>query len=163
MKDNRLVIVVVIGVALVLILWLKHYFSPEQVVHRKLAAAVEAFESEQLLGTVQVISRSYEDPWGQSYESIAGNLGEMMATFDDLDVDLLETAESRTDDGVRVRLRFVVSGRDGGSVGTILGSRTAPCSTTILWQKQPSGWLITTTESLDIPEFEDRLDAMLAQ
>ncbi len=74
MKNNRLAIVVIVGVALVLIFWIKQYFSPERVVHRKFVAAVVAFEKEQLLGTVQVISRTYHDPWGQSYESIAGNI-----------------------------------------------------------------------------------------
>ncbi len=160
MKNNRLVVIVIVGVALVLTFWFRQYFSPERVVQRKLLAAIEAFESEQLLGTLQVVSREYSDPWGQSYESIAGNISEMMATFDDLDVEFLKTAADRTEEGVLVRLRFVVSGRDGDGAGTILGSRSTPCTASILWRKEPSGWRIMTTQSLDIPELRDELDAL---
>ena len=160
MKNNRLVVIVIVGVALVLIFWVKQYFSPERVVHRKFLAAVVAFEKELLLGTIQVITRTYLDSWGQSYESIAGNVSEMMATFDDLDVDLLETSADRTEDGVRMRLRFVVSGSDGDGDGAGLGSHNAPCTASIFWRKEPSGWRISTTESLDIPELRDELDAL---
>jgi len=160
MRDKRLTIVVVAAVLVVLGLWLKGYFSAERVVQRKLLAAVEAFESEQLLGTLQVISRQYGDPWGQSYESIAGYLSEMMATFDDLEVEFLEMSADTPEEGVLVRIRFVVSGRDGNGAGTILGSRSDPCTASILWRKESSGWHITTTTSLDIPELRDELDAM---
>lgn len=160
MKHNRLTIVAVLVAMFVLGLWFGRYLSPERVVQRKLLQAVEAFESEQLLGTMHVVSRQYSDPWGQSYESVAGNLSEMMATFDDLGVEFLETAADTSEEGVLLRLRFVVSGRDGNGAGTILGSRSDPCTASIFWRKESSGWHITTTESLDIPELRDELDAL---
>ena len=160
MQNNRLTLVVLAILAVVLGFWLKSYLSPENVVRRTLLAAVETFEREQLLGTVRVISRSYRDLWGQSYESVAGNISEIMSTFDDLSVDLEVQAIDAFDGAIRVRIKFVITGRDSGGSGNVLGSLTDPCSATILWRKEPQGWRLVTTEALDIPELRDELDGM---
>jgi hypothetical protein len=160
MKDKRLTIGVLVILALVAGFWFKSYFSPENAVRRRLVAAVESFEKEQLLATVQAISREYRDQWGQSYESVAGNISEIMSTFDGLDVDLEIESINASDDGVRVRLEFVISGRDETGSGSILGSFTDPCTATILWRKETPGWKIITTEALDIPELRSEMDSM---
>jgi hypothetical protein len=78
-----LVVVVVVGG-----LWLRRYFSPAEVVKRSTLAVFADFENESILPVMAKISRSYSDPWGQSYESVAGNLRELMETYDDLRVDV---------------------------------------------------------------------------
>lgn len=160
MDTRRLTMVVLVIVAVILALWTKRYFSPEQAVRRQLFGAVEAFENEQLLGVASVISRGYSDPWGQSYESIAGNISEIMATFTDLQVDLNLKKIDRVGGEVRVRLSFVVSGSDGEGSGYVVGSLTDPCTATILWREEPQGWRLVTTEALDIPELRDELARM---
>jgi hypothetical protein len=160
MQNKRVTLAVLLILAVVGGMWLKSYFSPENAVRRKLLAAVESFEDEQLLATVQVISRSYRDQWGQSYESVAGNLSELMSTFDDLELELDINSIEAADDGVRVRLEFVVSGRDDTGSGSILGSFTDPALATILWTEETPGWKIITTEALDIPELREELDRM---
>jgi len=160
MQNKRLTLVV-IGILVVIGgFWIKDYFSPENVVRRKLVAAVESFEKEQLLGTVQVISRDYRDEWGQSYESIAGNISEMMSTFDDLDVDLDIEAIDVVAEGVRVQIEFVISGREGGDSRSILGGFTDPCTATVIWLKEKPGWKLFTTEELDIPELRHEMKMM---
>lgn len=160
MQNRRLTTAVLIIIALVAAAWAKRYFSPEQVVRRQLLAAVEAFESEQLLGVISVVSRSYTDLWGQSYESIAGNIGEVMATYADLHVDLDIKEIDRVGEAVRIRLEFVVSGNEGDASGYVVGSLTDPCDATILWREEPQGWRLFTTEQLDIPELRDELARM---
>jgi hypothetical protein len=157
-ENRRIVVFVVVVVALLLALWLVRYLSPEQVVRRQLLGAIEAFEKEQLLGVVSVLSRGYDDPWGQSYESIAGNLSEVMASYDDLRVDLDLESVDRAGEDVRVRLDFVISGSDGGGTGYVLGSLADPCRATILWREEPQGWRLVTTETLDIPELREHLN-----
>jgi hypothetical protein len=160
MQDKR-VTLVVLGIVLVVGgLWVRSYFSPENVVRRSLTAAVESFEDEQLLGAVQVISRTYADQWGMTYESIAGNISELMSSFEGLDVDLEIRSIESVGGEVVVRLEFVISGREDGGSGSIVGSFADPCTATIRWRDETSGWKIFTTEALDIPELREELDRM---
>ncbi len=160
MDNKKITAAVMIVLVVLAAMWLKRYFSPEQVVRRQLAGAVEAFENEQLLGIVSVISRQYRDRWGQSYESIAGNMSEIMASFDDLSVDLDVKQIDLVGQDVRVRLGFVVTGHDGTGPGYVVGSLTDQCTATLLWREEPQGWRLTTTEALDIPELREELARM---
>ena len=160
MDNKKVTVAVLIVVVVLLAAWMKRYFSPEQVIRRQLNGAVEAFENDQLLGVVSVFSRQYSDQWGQSYESVAGNLSEIMASFTDLRVDLDLKEINRIGEAVRVRLSFVVTGNDGDGSGYVVGSLTDPCTATILWRQEPQGWRLVTTEALDIPELRDELARM---
>ena len=151
MGSRRVTVVVVLAIAVTLGAWLVRYFSAEQVIRRQIAGAIESFENEQLLGVAAVLSRSYQDPWGMSYESVLGNLQEVMDSFSELEVDA---------DQARVGLRFVVWGTADGQRGYVAGSTGSPVATTQLWRKEPPGWRLVTTESLDIPELRDELDDM---
>jgi hypothetical protein len=149
-----LVVVVVVGG-----LWIRHYFSPAEVVKRSTLAVIADFESERILAVMAKISRSYSDPWGQSYESVAGNLRELMETYDDLRVDV-ELFEPEVGEGeVYLPLSFVLSGRVDQSQGYVLGSLADPCTATLLWRDEQSGWKLASTEKLDIPELRDELEA----
>ena len=160
MISTRLRLVMLLVVALSLGLWLAWFLSPEQVIRRQVRATVEAFEREQLLGVAAALSRSYQDDWGLTYETILGHVQEAMSTFDDLEV-AMEPPEIRVEnDGARVRLRFVVSGAADGRRGYVVGSPGDPVTTTQLWRKEPVGWRVVTTEALDIPELRDELDGM---
>ena len=58
MKQNRVTValfVIVVGAGG---LWLHHYFSPGEVVKRKVLATVAAFEKESILGVMAAVSRS---------------------------------------------------------------------------------------------------------
>ncbi|PWB75001.1 MAG: hypothetical protein C3F15_06890 [Holophagae bacterium] len=160
MTTNRLTAVVLLGAAVVLGAWLVRYFSAEQVIRREIADAVESFENEQLLGVATVLSRSYHDPWGLSYETVLGNLQEVMDTFSELQVDLEPPIVEVDGEQARVSLRFVLWGTADGERGYVVGSSSDPVNTTELWRKEPAGWRVVTTETLDIPELRDELDAM---
>jgi hypothetical protein len=160
MTSRRLTLIVLVCVAVVLVAWLVRYFSPEQVIRRQVLAAVESFEHDQILGVAKTISRSYQDDWGMTYETILGHVQEVMSTFSDLAVDLEPPVVEVDGDSARVQLRFVVSGTAEGQRGYVVGSFGDPVTTTQLWRKEPVGWRIVTTEALDIPELRDELDGM---
>ncbi len=142
---------------------LRHYFSPGEVVKRKLTATIEAFEEERLLGVMSGISRGYSDPWGLSYETVAGYLNETMETYDELDVDCLLSEPMVGEGEVRIDIRFIVWGRYEGTKGYVVGSITEPCTATVLWREEKIGWRLASTEELDIPELRSRLDSMRSE
>ena len=146
-----LVIVVVIGV--------RHYFSPGEVVKRKLIGTIEAFEEERLLAVMSGISRGYSDPWGLNYETLAGYLHQTMETYDGLDLDYLLTTPVVGEGEVRIDIQFVLWGRYEGTKGYVVGSITDPCTATVLWREEKIGWRFTSTEELDIPELRHQLDS----
>jgi len=139
---------------------LRHYFSPGEVVKRKFIATIEAFEEERLLALMSGISRSYSDPWGFNYETLAGYLNETTETYDDLDVDSLISKPVVAEGEVRIDIQFVVWGRYEGTKGYVIGSITDPCTATVLWREEKTGWRFASTEELDIPELRSQLDSM---
>ena len=145
--------------AIIAVIGVRHYFSPGEVVKRKLIATIEAFEEERLLAVMSGISRSYSDPWGLNYETLAGYLHETMETYDDLDVDSLLSKPVVGEGEVRIDIQFVVWGRYEGTKGYVVGSITDPCTATVLWREEKTGWRFTSTEELDIPELRRELDA----
>ena len=149
-----LVVVVVAGG-----LWLRHYFSPGEVVKRKMFAMIEAFEEERILGVMASVSRGYSDPWGFSYETLAGNLHQVMDTYEDLDVDLVIGDVEAADEQVRIGLEFVVWGKYDGTKGYVVGSVSEPCSAVVEWRKETPGWRFATTVDLDIPELREELES----
>jgi len=156
-KHVRLVVAAVVLVAV--IISVRHYFSPGEVVRRKLVATIEAFEEERLLAVMSGISRSYSDPWGFSYETLGGYLSETMETYDGLDVDSLIGKPVVGEGEVRIDIEFILWGRYEGTKGYIVGSITDPCTATLLWRKETPGWRFTSTLELDIPELRSELDA----
>lgn len=153
---RRLAIVAVL--VLVVMLAIRWYRAPERVIRRQLLAGVEAFESEDLLGTIRIFSRAYEDDWGNTYESLGANVSEVHEVFDDLEVALdlggIEVGE-RT---ARVPLEMTVLGAAEGERGYIIGSLPDPVSMIVLWRQEPQGWRITSVDDLDIPELRDELE-----
>jgi hypothetical protein len=123
-------------VLVAVIISVRHYFSPGEVVRRKLVATIEAFEEERLLAVMSAISRSYSDPWGFGYETLGGYLGETMETYDDLDVDSLIGKPVVGETEVRIDIEFILWGRYEGTKGYIVGSITDPCTATLLWRKE---------------------------
>jgi hypothetical protein len=82
-----------------------------------------------------------------------------METYDDLRVDV-ELFEPEGGEGeVYLPLSFVLSGRVDQSQGYVLGSLADPCTATLLWRDEQSGWKLASTEKLDIPELRDELEA----
>jgi len=158
MKPTKTVILLII-VALAGGLWIRHYFSPGEVVKRKLLATVEAFEDESLLGVMAAVSRSYSDPWGFDYETLGANLHQIMDAYDDLDVDMVLGDVAASRDQVRIGLEFVVSGSFDGTEEYVVGSGPAPCTAVVVWRKEQPGWRLASTAELDIPELRDELEA----
>jgi len=148
-----ILLVVVVGGAL----WIRHYFSPAEVVRRQFLDTVAAFENEKILGVMVKISRSYTDQWGGSYESLGGQIQSVIEAYDELRVEHEIRAVEVGDDEVRINLQFVISGSYEGSRGAILGTRLDPCRATLLWVKERPGWRLNETEELDIPEYREEL------
>ena len=155
---------VTIGVAAALSvagwLFLRHYFSPGEVVNRKLVATIEAFEEERLLAVMAAVSRQYSDPWGLNYETLGGYLHEVMETYDDLRVDYVLTRPEVGEGEVRVDIEFVLWGRYQGTKGYVIGSLSEPCTATVMWREETPGWRFSSTPKLDIPELRNQLDSM---
>ena len=158
MSPRNIKIAVIAVLAIVVFIGVRHYFSPGEVVKRKLIATIEAFEEERLLAVMSSISRGYSDPWGLNYETLAGYLNETMETYDDLDVDSLISEPVMGVGEVRIDIQFVVWGRYEGTKGYVVGSITDPCTATLLWREETPGWRFTSTEELDIPELRHELD-----
>ena len=159
MSTRVIKIVVVAILAIVAVIGVRHYFSPGEVVKRKLIATIEAFEEERLLAVMSGISRGYSDPWGLNYETLAGYLHETMETYDDLDVDSLLSKPVVGEGEVRIDIQFVLWCRYEGTRGYVVGSITDPCTATVLWREEKTGWRFTSTEELDIPELRRELDS----
>jgi hypothetical protein len=158
--SKRTALIALAVLAVVVVISLRHYFSPGEVVKRKLLATIEAFEEERLLAVMSGISRGYSDPWGLHYETFAGYLNETMETYDDLDVDSLISTPVVGEGEVRIDIQFVLWGRYEGTKGYVLGSITDPCTATLLWREETPGWRLASTEELDIPELRNRLESM---
>ncbi|MGD8441724.1 MAG: hypothetical protein PVG53_14425 [Holophagae bacterium] len=155
-KHVKLIILLVVAAAGAL--WLRHFLSPAQAVKRQLAEAVAAVENEAIVGVMPKISRSYNDAWGGSYESLGGHLQSLMDAYDELDVDLAVDSVEVAGDVVHVAVTFVVNGTAEGVGGTVLGTRFEPCRATLRWHKEQPGWRLAETEELDIPELRDELE-----
>jgi hypothetical protein len=157
--SKRTVLISVAILVIVGVISLRHYFSPGEVVKRKLVATLEAFEEERLLAVMSGISRGYSDSWGLNYETFAGYLNETMETYDGLDVDSLISKPVVGEAEVRIDIQFVVWGRYEGTKGYVVGSITDPCTATLLWRKETPGWRLASTEELDIPELRRELES----
>ena len=60
---------------------------------------------------------------------------------------------------MRIDIQFVVWGRYEGTKGYVVGSITEPCTATVLWREEKTGWRFASTEELDIPELRHELDS----
>jgi hypothetical protein len=158
MSPRAIKIGIVAILAVVVIIGVRHYFSPGEVVRRKLLATIEAFEEERLLAVMSAISRSYSDSWGFDYETLGGLVSETMETYVDLDLDSLIGKPVVAEGEVRIDIEFILWGRYEGTKGYIVGSITEPCTATLLWRKEAPGWRFASTVELDIPELRNELD-----
>jgi hypothetical protein len=141
-------------------LFLRHYFSPGEVVTRKLVAAIDAFEEERLLAVMSAVSRKYSDPWGLDYETLGSYLHQTMESYDDLRVDYVLSKPEVGEGEVRIDIEFVLWGRYEGAKGNVIGSISDPCTATVLWREETPGWRFASTPELDIPELRNELDSM---
>jgi len=159
-NSRKMAIGVLVLVAVGGVLFVRHYFSPGEVVKRRLHAMIDAFEEERLLAVMSGIARSYSDQWGLTYESIGGHLHQTMDTYDDLRVDL--ELDPPVIDGleVRIHIEFVLWGSYEGTRGYVVGSLSDPCTATLLWREETPGWRFASTLELDIPELRDQLESM---
>ena len=156
---SRRNLLIVLAVALTVGgLFLRHYFSPGEVVTRKLVAAIDAFEEERLLAVMSAVSRKYSDPWGLDYETLGSYLHQTMESYDDLRVDYVLSKPEVGEGEVRIDIEFVLWGRYEGAEGNVIGSISDPCTASLLWREETPGWRFASTLELDIPELRDELD-----
>ena len=102
MSRRAVTIAVVAALLVVGVIAFRHYFSPGEVVNRKLVATIDAFEEERMLAVMSAVSRRYSDPWGLDYETLGGYLHEIMETYDDLWVDYVLTRPEVGEGEVRI-------------------------------------------------------------
>jgi len=139
--SRRVVTIAIVAALLVVgVIAFRHHFSPGEVVNRKLVATIDAFEEERLLAVMSSVSRKYSDPWGLDYETLGGYLHE-------------------TEGEVRIDIEFILWGRYQGTKGYVIGSISDPCTATVLWRKEASGWRFASTPELDIPELSAELES----
>ena len=159
MSRRAVTIAVVAALLVVGVIAFRHYFSPGEVVNRKLVATIDAFEEERLLAVMSAVSRKYSDPWGLDYETLGGYLHETMETYDDLRVDYVLTRPEVGEGEVRIDIEFFLWGRYQGTKGYVIGSISDPCTATVLWREETPGWRFASTPELDIPELRDELES----
>ena len=158
--SRRVVTIAVVVVLLVVgAIALRHYFSPGEVVNRKLVATIGAFEEERLLAVMSAVSRKYSDPLGLDYETLGIYLHETMETYDDLRVDYVLTRPEVGEGEVRIDIELVLWGRYEGTKGYVIGSISDPCTATLLWREETPGWRLASIPDLDIPELRDELES----
>jgi hypothetical protein len=160
MSRRAVTIAVVAALLVVGVMAFRHYFSPGEVVNRKLVATIDAFEDERMLALMSAVSRKYSDPWGLDYETLGGYLHETMETYDDLRVDYVLTRPEVRKGEVRIDIEFVLWGRYQGTKGYVIGSISDPCTATLLWREETPGWRLASIPELDIPELHNELDSM---
>ena len=158
MNSQKNVLIVVAVVLVVGGLWLRHFFSPGEVVKRKMISTIESFEEEKLLAVMSNISRSYRDPWGFDYETFAGHVHSATDSYDGLDLDYELGEPIAGEDRVQIGIEFILYGDYEGSRGYVIGSRSEPCTAILLWRKETPGWRLASTLELDIPEARDELE-----
>lgn len=157
--SRRSVIVVLVAALILGGWWLMRYLSPAEVVKRQFGMAVTAFEAEHLIPVMLMVSRQYSDPWGQSYESVAGHLRELQSTFDDLEFEYDLDQPVVNDEAVILTLSFVLWGTVDGTRGAVFGTASDRCSATLRWREETAGWRLVATDDLDIPELRTELRA----
>jgi hypothetical protein len=160
MSRRAVTFAVVAALLVVGVIALRHYFSPGEVVTRKLVAAIDAFEEERLLAVMSAVSRKYSDPWGLDYETLGSYLHQTMETYDELRVDYVLSKPEVREGEVRIDIEFVLWGRYQGAKGNVIGSISDPCTATVLWREETPGWRFASTPELDIPELRNELDSM---
>lgn len=158
MEKKHLVRVILFVVLVAGALGMRNYFAPGTVVRRQIFEAVASFKSEEILGVMSKISRSYTDEWGGSYEGLGAQIQSMMESYDALTLDVDIHSVEMGDGEARVELDFVVGGRTEVGRGNILGTDLDPCRATIRWIKEEPGWRLVETEELDIPQFREELE-----
>ncbi len=158
--SRRAVTIAALTVLLVVgVIAFRPYFSPGEVVNRKLVATIDAFEEERLLAVMSAVSRKYSDPLGLDYESLGSYLHETMETYDDLRVDYVLTRPEVGEGEVRIDIELVLWGRYEGTKGYVIGSISDPCTATLLWREEAPGWRLASTPELTIPELRDELQS----
>ncbi|MFC2171089.1 hypothetical protein ACFLU6_00485 [Acidobacteriota bacterium] len=156
MQKKHILLLLVI-VALAAGIFLRHYFSAEQVVKRKLLRAEDGFEKEQFIAAILPIDRNYRDPYGLDRESLAGYIKAAMDNYDNLNAEISFLGLTKTENEVRMPVRFWISASQGGSSGYVLGSRDEPCTAVFVWRKGTQGYKITTTDELNVPGHRDEI------
>ena len=160
MSRRAVTFAVVAALLVVGVIALRHYFSPGEVVTRKLVAAIDAFEEERLLAVMSAVSRKYSDPLGLDYETLGSYLHQTMESYDELRVDYVLSKPEVGEGEVRIDIEFVLWGRYEGAKGNVIGSISDPCTATVLWREETPGWRFASTPKLDIPELRNELDSL---
>jgi esterase/lipase len=147
---------VVVGVAAAVAfgLWMRSHFAPEKVIARALAAAVEDFENEQVLGALAVVDHSYSDEHGHDYEQIGAAMTEVCDALDELEVDLEQGRAIVKGDEAELGISVVIWGSAEGQRGYVVGTPGDPASATLIWRKRRDGWRIVSAQ--DIHGFEEQ-------
>ena len=147
-------------IVVLVVLMVRQYFAPGKVMVRQLEAAAEALEGRSLLGTLAPISRRYSDPYGQSYETLAGYVKLLFDSYEELSFDLDVTEVAVDGERATTKVRFLLRGRAGGQSGTILGTFTDRCRATLQWREEPQGWRVVSADDLYLPQAQAEVDAM---
>lgn len=159
MTPRAIKVLAAAAIAIAIVIAVRHYFSPGEVVKRRLIATIEAFEEERMLAVMSGISRSYSDPWGFTYETLGAYFNESIETYEALDLDYVVAEPVVSGDEVRLGIEFVLWGRYEGTRGYVVGSISDPCTATLVWREETPGWRLSSTAQLDIPELRDELAA----
>jgi hypothetical protein len=151
MMQRKAAFVLIAGIAVVGIVFARHYFSAEQVVKRRLLRARDAFEKEKLLGAISPFDKEYRDDYGGDWESVAGQVKTVMDSYDDLDLSIDIISITSLGEEIRMAIAFRLVATEGADRGYLLGGPDEPCRAILVWRKKSAGWMIVTTTDLDIP------------
>lgn len=147
-------------IAVLVVITVRQYFAPEQVMVRQLEDAAEAVGTGSILGALAPFSRRYSDPYGQTYETFAGYVKLVGDSYDEVDLDV--DVESLEVDGDRATMEvdFLLTGTFEGRRGAILGNRLDRARAILEWRDEAQGWRIVSADDIRAPQAQTELDAM---
>ncbi len=148
------VIVVLVAVTV------RQYLAPEHVMVRQLEDAAEAVENGSILGALEPFSRSYSDPYGQTYETLAGYVKLVGDSYDEVDLDVDVESVEVVGKRATMTIDFLMTGTFEGRRGAILGNRLDRARATLEWRDEPQGWRIVSADEIRAPQAQAELDAM---
>jgi hypothetical protein len=149
MSRRRVLVAMALVAAVAAVAWLRHHYSDEARIGRLFRDGARAVAEERLLGVAAKLKRSYTDPWGFSYESLLGTLGDLFSSHEQIDVDhRLESVSVSGDTAVAV-LSLSLRATAGGSRQVLLGG-DEPVQAVVELERDRGSWLIARTTELSV-------------
>ncbi len=129
-------------IALILIWYIIQYDRIQ--IKEALGTAIEGVETAQTDLILTAIAETYHDPLGYTRSDLRDIAGEAFEKLQDIRVRILDEEIQIDGDGAEMRIQFRVVASFETMRGWVLGTPQDPAEITVVFQKEKSGWKITS-------------------